>query len=241
MEVHHHPHVEKKGFKEYFLEFLMIFLAVTMGFVAENVREHFSEKKIAHQHLEDYRNDLLQNQKEFEHDSSRFESLLPVYDSIVSVFYTKNENKELTVLSRLLLAGQLNVVVTINTPTYDQLISSGSMRFIENKQLKDSISNYRTLSNDLVDYNDRIITSLNNQLGEIGKIEDMHDFWNREKGGYGYTPEMNPFTLTPGQRNFIIEYNKLFTIEALVLLRRIKALLKSNKSLVAMIGKELNN
>jgi hypothetical protein len=30
MEVHHHPHVEKKNFKEYFLEFLMIFLAVTM-------------------------------------------------------------------------------------------------------------------------------------------------------------------------------------------------------------------
>jgi hypothetical protein len=27
MEVHHHPHVEKKVFKEYFLEFLMIFLA----------------------------------------------------------------------------------------------------------------------------------------------------------------------------------------------------------------------
>jgi hypothetical protein len=41
MEVHHHPHVEKKNFKEYFLEFLMIFLAVTMGFIAENMREHF--------------------------------------------------------------------------------------------------------------------------------------------------------------------------------------------------------
>src|SRR5437764_8657377 len=49
MEVHHHPHVEKKNFKEYFLEFLMIFLAVTMGFVAENLREHFTESKSAHQ------------------------------------------------------------------------------------------------------------------------------------------------------------------------------------------------
>src|SRR6478672_2821431 len=39
MEVHHHPHVEKKNFKEYFLEFLMIFLAVTLGFIAENIRE----------------------------------------------------------------------------------------------------------------------------------------------------------------------------------------------------------
>jgi hypothetical protein len=32
MEVHHHLHVDKKTFKEYFLEFTMIFLAVAMGF-----------------------------------------------------------------------------------------------------------------------------------------------------------------------------------------------------------------
>jgi hypothetical protein len=46
MEVHHHPHLpHSKKFKEYFLEFLMIFLAVTMGFFAESLREHMSEKK----------------------------------------------------------------------------------------------------------------------------------------------------------------------------------------------------
>jgi hypothetical protein len=44
MEVHHHPRVEKKNFKEYFLEFLMIFLAVTMGFFAENIREYFNDR-----------------------------------------------------------------------------------------------------------------------------------------------------------------------------------------------------
>ena len=36
MEVHHHPDIprEKKHWKEYFLEFIMIFLAVTLGFFA---------------------------------------------------------------------------------------------------------------------------------------------------------------------------------------------------------------
>jgi hypothetical protein len=33
-----------KHFKEYFPEFLMIFLAVTMGFFAESYREHLSDK-----------------------------------------------------------------------------------------------------------------------------------------------------------------------------------------------------
>lgn len=45
MEVHHHhPKVEKKRFKEYFLKFLMLFLAITPGFIAENVREAIYEK-----------------------------------------------------------------------------------------------------------------------------------------------------------------------------------------------------
>jgi len=44
MEIHH-PKVESKNFKEYFLEFLMIFFAVTMGFIAENIRENVSDHR----------------------------------------------------------------------------------------------------------------------------------------------------------------------------------------------------
>jgi hypothetical protein len=47
MEVHHHPEVEKKGLKEYLLEGLMIFVAVTMGFFAESLREHINERQHA--------------------------------------------------------------------------------------------------------------------------------------------------------------------------------------------------
>ena len=47
MEVHHHPEVEKKGFKEYILEGLMIFVAVMMGFIAENVRENITNREHA--------------------------------------------------------------------------------------------------------------------------------------------------------------------------------------------------
>ena len=45
MEVHKHPHhvTNKKRWGEYFLEFLMIFLAVTLGFFAENIRERITE------------------------------------------------------------------------------------------------------------------------------------------------------------------------------------------------------
>ena len=65
MEVHKHPqHVtHKKKWGEYFLESLMIFLAVFLGFVAENFREHQvehqREKQYARQLLDDLRADSL--------------------------------------------------------------------------------------------------------------------------------------------------------------------------------------
>ena len=47
MEVHHHAsHHGPKKWKEYITEFLMLFTAVTLGFLAENLRE---EQIIAHQ------------------------------------------------------------------------------------------------------------------------------------------------------------------------------------------------
>jgi hypothetical protein len=58
MEVHHHPEVEKKGFKEYLLEGLMIFLAVLMGFIAENIREGITENKRATEFARSYYGDI---------------------------------------------------------------------------------------------------------------------------------------------------------------------------------------
>lgn len=242
MEVHHHPDLnhKPKKWKEYFLEFLMIFLAVTMGFIAENIREHFTERKIARLNLEAYRNDLLQHEKQYTSYINILVNGVPLYDSIVSILYTKNENKELAILSRLLLEGQKNVVIAINTPTYEQLISSGSMRFIENKDIKDGIANYKNKIDFLANYNDRIITTINNQSGEIGKIIDMHDFWNTKKKVVGYTPEMQPFNLNQGQRSFMIAYYKLFTVQVITLSTQLSNLSNSNASLIKMIDKELD-
>jgi hypothetical protein len=53
MEVHHHPDInhKPKKWKEYFLEFLMIFLAVTLGFIAENLREHITDRVKERQYI----------------------------------------------------------------------------------------------------------------------------------------------------------------------------------------------
>jgi hypothetical protein len=58
MEAHHHPNVEKKNFREYFLEFLMIFLAVTMGFFAEQLRENFAQRSEEKEYIHSLYEDL---------------------------------------------------------------------------------------------------------------------------------------------------------------------------------------
>jgi len=64
MEVHHHSHREKNKWLDHLWEFLMLFLAVTLGFFVENQREHFVEKKrekiFIHSAIEDLKQDIYQ-------------------------------------------------------------------------------------------------------------------------------------------------------------------------------------
>jgi len=57
MEVHHHAHTPRKKWTHYFWEFLMLFLAVFCGFLAENQREHYVE----HQREKQYINSMIED------------------------------------------------------------------------------------------------------------------------------------------------------------------------------------
>ena len=57
MEVHSHTHTERKKWTHYFWEFLMLFLAVFCGSLAENWREHSAE----HQRAKEYSKTLIED------------------------------------------------------------------------------------------------------------------------------------------------------------------------------------
>ena len=67
MEVHKHPHhvTHKKKWGEYLLEFFMLFLAVFLGFLVENYREHQVEKDKAKQYVRSFYDDLKTDTAEF--------------------------------------------------------------------------------------------------------------------------------------------------------------------------------
>ena len=58
MEVHAHTHTARKKWTHYFWEFLMLFLAVFCGFMAENFREHLIEHKRTVHYAEQFINEI---------------------------------------------------------------------------------------------------------------------------------------------------------------------------------------
>ncbi|MGH2565454.1 MAG: hypothetical protein ACRDE5_13135, partial [Ginsengibacter sp.] len=144
MEVHHHPHVEKKNFKEYFLEFLMIFLAVTLGFFAESFREHLvettREKGFMKEIVENLKYDTICCHLNAESNNSIEDGLDSLRAELKNAINGKINGNALYYLT-LQYAGNIGIAV-FNTSAINELKNSGSLRLIENKKLINEISDY---------------------------------------------------------------------------------------------------
>ncbi len=141
MEVRPHTHSERKRFKHYLWEFLMLFLAVFCGFLAENFREHKVEKEREKQYIvsmvEDLDEDILNI------DSAVFFSQIKNkhFDTVLNLFHTLSNGYNPVLRNNLLkIMGFWNLTPT--DKTMQQLKNSGGMRLIKNKRASDGITLY---------------------------------------------------------------------------------------------------
>jgi hypothetical protein len=146
MEVHKHPHdvMHKKNWREYILEFSMLFLAVFLGFLAENWREHIAEGKRAKEYaitlLQDIKNDTL----EMNNTIARYEKYMATVDSLLNY---KEANGVDAIPGGAIYYYGLNSVInayrmSFNTSTMEQLKYSGNLRYFGKVALKNKISEY---------------------------------------------------------------------------------------------------
>ncbi len=107
MEVHHHPEVEKKGIKEYLLEGLMIFLAVTMGFFAsENLREKITDNRKIHECMHSMVSDLQSDITLYRSSVHLNQQYREMIDTIVTSFTGhRNDKAKVYVMARKLTLG----------------------------------------------------------------------------------------------------------------------------------------
>jgi hypothetical protein len=145
MEVHHHPdlHHNPKKWKEYFLEFLMIFLAVTLGFFAENIREHKVEREREKEYIESLIADLKSDQQVLAQHILQVKSGLSMMDSMITFLNTPSliagKSGQLYYFARF--APRLKPL-SINNRTLEQLKNSGNFRLIKNLATSNKIMKY---------------------------------------------------------------------------------------------------
>ncbi len=147
MEVHHHPdlHHTKKKWKEYFLEFLMIFLAVTLGFFAENIREYISEHERAKQFAVSMLKDLQEDTAQLKPYRDYFNRAAENVDTLMQILGTGDlKNISSGKLYWYGLWGGAHKYFIANDATFQQMKSSGSLRYFD-KTIAYDAANYDRL------------------------------------------------------------------------------------------------
>jgi hypothetical protein len=173
MEVHHHPSVEKKNFTAYFLEFLMIFLAVSMGFFAESLREHMGDKTKEKEYIFSLQAELRYDTAEYNKVLRKIFYLRPLLDSL---FINVRDGKRFNYV----LQGRWNTPINETRlpymptlPTIQQLKSSGNLRLIESKPVLKKMLEYETFVQGIMQNEAATITTAVEKI--YAKEDDMCD------------------------------------------------------------------
>lgn len=145
MEVHTHTHTARKKWTHYFWEFLMLFLAVFCGFLAEYQLEHKIEKdrvrEYAAQMVEGLKSDTatlndivdFSKKKDLQLDSLRY--FLSLSESDPALWNGIYRHAHILEQRRRYSAA---------TAVFDQVNNSGTLRYFKNKELIKKILHYKT-------------------------------------------------------------------------------------------------
>jgi hypothetical protein len=142
MEVHHHSHTSRKKWTHYFWEFLMLFLAVFCGFLAENKREHMiehqREKKFASRLLSDLKEDTAFCQKRI----LQLEEREKTYGHFLETMTGPDKQSDSVLLTYFASLTGRGFSSELITATYNQMKASGSLRYIQNDALTTALQKY---------------------------------------------------------------------------------------------------
>ena len=207
MEVHHHSH-KPKNWKEYITEFIMLFAAVTLGFLAENLREH----QIINHRIEQNEKAIL---KDLEADSSEIARVLDVEDKSIYTFNKINhlfylvKNKKISqqqfIDSIKILPNLIAVTTTVyvNNSSFKNMQSSGLLSYLEEGALKDNLTKY-------YEVNFKSIEAANQFFDQVGIVFNNYFPIGLGKLIRDYQQYSKEYALNDGDnyQNFMLSLNK---------------------------------
>ena len=162
MEVHHHSHTARKKWTHYFWEFLMLFLAVTLGFLVENQREHYIEYQRAKEYARSMYDDLKKDTLFQLRLTEDIQAHLNSFDTVNTLFGQTPSVSNQRLIAAVLPQRTTYTVRLIST-TFNQMKSSGTLRYFTKTELSKSIASYydfyHAFINKSLDYIDDFFTN----------------------------------------------------------------------------------
>ncbi len=136
----------KRSWKAYFLEFIMLFLAVSLGFMADNFREKTSErnkeKEYIQSMIEDVEEDRTNIKEVININTQRIQSLDSLLVRCFNFRDTNREKLELNIyFAQVLMHPEFFAPAEL---TIQQLKNAGGMRLIKSKESINEIIRYDT-------------------------------------------------------------------------------------------------
>ncbi|MEJ7675976.1 MAG: hypothetical protein WKF59_25575 [Chitinophagaceae bacterium] len=194
MEVHHPHHVtHKKKWGEYLLEFFMLFLAVFLGFIAENIREKAVERHREKEYIQSLYADLKADTAFISLNYRQYIRItIKQLDTLTKIISTERFNEEANTIYRLAFVNRRVLYFQYYNRTFDQLKSSGNLRLLKDRELSDSLADYDNFIHEVVKKQEaRYLQATANHVALQWEILDSR-FYTSKKPGVNNLPISQP-------------------------------------------------
>jgi len=151
MEVHAHTHTARKKWTHYLWEFLMLFLAVFCGFLAENFREHQVERQKGREYIESFYEDLKIDTTRLSYLIGFETKKIATLGQVHGCYDSLSKNLQPASFLSIIKNSLSNNPFLMDGRTIRQLTNAGGFRLLP-KVDADSIVAYEKNGNNLLEY-----------------------------------------------------------------------------------------
>ena len=131
-----------KKIKRYFFEFLMVFLAITAGFISENIRENYGERDREREYIKSVAEDLRQDIYTLDSISVQRKKKDMMLDSLLNVLHTENIKEHGNEIYFFARWAPRTYRFSSHDRTLIQLRNSGNWRLIRKREVSNALQVY---------------------------------------------------------------------------------------------------
>lgn len=182
----------KHGWVNYVLEFLMLFMAVFLGFVAENIRESSGERETEKQYIVSLLNDLTTDVHNIDAVQARNHEAKQTGDSLFLLLTLPDFSKHTNAIYYLGRTYSSRSYFNLTDGTLKQLNNAGGLRLITRQPVVDSLQEYQYLYAEIVKGQELKEVQLINYRDLMSKVFDVRVLETMVVGETITRPKGNP-------------------------------------------------